>query len=158
REYDPAIGRFLSRDPIGLAGGLNQFAFGGGRVLSEWDPLGTDSHKQPTVQRDVWAGIDKIGEHPLHIDTSLTPANALNLYTMGVSGFFIAGAWNGLVDSAYGTYEHGRRGIAGIASGTGDPEESAAHLVRSIQSAQQFQGHVTMLALPFLASGAAPAD
>ncbi|WP_255991110.1 RHS repeat domain-containing protein [Chitinolyticbacter albus] len=39
RHYDPEIGRFVSKDPIKLAGGLNVFAYGSNPV--EWiDPLG----------------------------------------------------------------------------------------------------------------------
>ncbi|MBL0420164.1 hypothetical protein JI739_07370 [Ramlibacter sp. AW1] len=40
RYYDPVIGRFISRDPIGLEGGPNEFAYVGGRPLSYTDPDG----------------------------------------------------------------------------------------------------------------------
>ncbi len=45
RTYVPAMGRFLSRDPIGLAGGSNRYAF-------------VDS--APLLYRDPW-GLDKVG-------------------------------------------------------------------------------------------------
>jgi len=42
RYYDPVVGRFISEDPIGLAGGVNPYAF----ALSDWvnyaDPTGLD--------------------------------------------------------------------------------------------------------------------
>ena len=39
RYYDPAVGRFISQDPIGYAGGLNLYAYAPNTV--EWiDPLG----------------------------------------------------------------------------------------------------------------------
>lgn len=40
RWYDPATGRWLSKDPIGLSGGLNLYAFCGGNSINLLDPLG----------------------------------------------------------------------------------------------------------------------
>jgi len=40
RYYDPASGRFTQVDPIGLAGGLNAYGFGGGDPVSYSDPFG----------------------------------------------------------------------------------------------------------------------
>jgi RHS repeat-associated protein len=40
RYYDPASGRFTQEDPIGLAGGLNVYAFGYGDPVSYDDPYG----------------------------------------------------------------------------------------------------------------------
>jgi len=41
RWYDPEIGRFVSEDPIGVAGGANLYAFGGNDPVNEIDPSGT---------------------------------------------------------------------------------------------------------------------
>lgn len=40
RYYDPTTGRFLSEDPLGLAGGLNLYAYVGGDPVNATDPFG----------------------------------------------------------------------------------------------------------------------
>jgi RHS repeat-associated protein len=40
RYYDPSTGRFTQEDPIGLAGGINLYGFGGGDALNFKDPFG----------------------------------------------------------------------------------------------------------------------
>ena len=49
RWYEPATGRFLSRDPIGLAGGLNEHSFCGNSPLNFVDPFGLS---QETLEFD----------------------------------------------------------------------------------------------------------
>ena len=40
RFYHPGLGRFINRDPIGIAGGLNLYAYVGNRATNQWDWLG----------------------------------------------------------------------------------------------------------------------
>jgi RHS repeat-associated protein len=42
RDYDPSLGRYVESDPIGLNGGLNSFAYAGGRPTLAFDPFGLD--------------------------------------------------------------------------------------------------------------------
>lgn len=43
RYYDPVLGRFISEDPIGLAGGINPFAHTDNDPVNRRDPLGLES-------------------------------------------------------------------------------------------------------------------
>jgi len=40
RYYDPVIGRYISRDPVGVAGGLNLYCYVGNDPINRADPLG----------------------------------------------------------------------------------------------------------------------
>jgi RHS repeat-associated protein len=40
RYYDPQLGRFLSEDPIGIAGGINLYAYSGNDPVNNADPTG----------------------------------------------------------------------------------------------------------------------
>ena len=66
RYYDPRVGRFISQDPIGFAGGLNLFAYAPNPV--EWvDPLGLAKRKRLPSQ---YAKRDGDGATPAQMKAS----------------------------------------------------------------------------------------
>ncbi len=64
RVYDPALGRWLSRDPIAEAGGINLYGYVGGNPVNLIDPLG------------LFAGVDDIivGGGVLAVGCAVTPS------------------------------------------------------------------------------------
>ena len=58
RYYDPETGRYLRPDPIGLAGGINLFAYVQNDPVNLIDPLGTDPYSTIKGIVDVVSIID----------------------------------------------------------------------------------------------------
>lgn len=53
RYYNPSMGRFINKDPIGLDGGHNLYAFVGNNPLNSWDVRGMRDWAQP----NAWQGV-----------------------------------------------------------------------------------------------------
>uniref|UniRef100_UPI002029833C RHS repeat-associated core domain-containing protein n=1 Tax=Caballeronia sp. GAWG2-1 TaxID=2921744 RepID=UPI002029833C len=90
RYYDPATGRFISKDPIGLAGGLNPFQYAN-NPISWIDPLGL------ARESGRYHGPKPDYENPGHHDpssgvfrgggagkTSILPCKAKQLYKYAI--------------------------------------------------------------------------
>ena len=52
RPYDPDLGRWLSRDPIGETGGINLYGYVGNNPVNATDPLGLWAYFQPSTWFD----------------------------------------------------------------------------------------------------------
>jgi hypothetical protein len=53
--YDPRLGRWLSRDPIGEEGGFNLYAYCGNDPVNRWDYLGMAERNGQLRQSDLYA-------------------------------------------------------------------------------------------------------
>ncbi len=92
RYYMPSAGRFINKDPIGLMGGLNLYAYAGNNAISRIDPLGFDWIEDIS---DFSAGMgDIIGLGiPILIRKSMGIDNMVNY----CSGWYTAGAIGGMI-------------------------------------------------------------
>jgi RHS repeat-associated protein len=73
RYYDPKLRRFISEDPIGLEGGINEYAFGAGDPVNNGDPSGLDCVTYTYV--DEWITYKfATGDvtYPSHTTTTIT--------------------------------------------------------------------------------------
>jgi len=58
RWYDPQSGRFLTQDPIGLAGGVNLYAYAGGNPVSFSDPWGLSPRPRKWMMKVLEAALE----------------------------------------------------------------------------------------------------
>ncbi len=66
RWYDPVTGRWLSNDPIGISGGLNQYVFCANNPVNFTDPFGLcsdsdDGYSYDQFCEDLWGAVDELG-------------------------------------------------------------------------------------------------
>jgi RHS repeat-associated protein len=59
RYYDPQSGQFTQPDPIGLAGGLNEYGFAAGDPVSYGDPYGLKVELENDAARRLWNRLQR---------------------------------------------------------------------------------------------------
>jgi len=65
RFYDPALGRYISPDPIGLAGGLNLYSYAGSDPINRADPTGLWWKAALTIVAAVAAAVVVVAFAPI---------------------------------------------------------------------------------------------
>jgi RHS repeat-associated protein len=86
RYYDPALGRFISEDPIGLAGGVNQYAYAGNSPIDFTDPNGLAPCRAEALA-DGWQSVN-IDGHWWCYNTGGATLPAVTIYAHQTSSGF----------------------------------------------------------------------
>ena len=99
RYYSPEQGRFISEDPIGLAGGLNLYGFAEGDPVNYSDPFGLSPGCIPCawvgiLEREGWSGLAKAAGQTL-------------LVAAGVASIFVPGPEDVVVGAAIARFGGG---------------------------------------------------
>ena len=102
RYYNPVWGRFISEDPIGLAGGINRYAYADGNPAEIIDPFGLDG-----VRRHGETALGKAGDF---LEDFSGDTGTLGL---GLAGAGIVTAWTGVGFAGF----EGAAGISETVSG-----------------------------------------
>ena len=87
REYNPGIGRWLSKDPIGFDGGLNQYVFCGNDPVNRIDPAGLSAWDWASEAISfVGGGLQVAGGITIGVATSWTGVGLVAGGAMIVNG------------------------------------------------------------------------
>jgi len=60
RFYDPQLGRFISEDPIGLAGGINYYAYVANSPVNYTDPSGLQQRSCKDLIKAIWEAFNTL--------------------------------------------------------------------------------------------------
>jgi RHS repeat-associated protein len=122
RWYHPELGRFLNRDPIGEAGGLNLHRFVGNNPMNRWDFLGLDDgnyEKEKGLASKSIGSYDELRAYAETLSQAERTALALDLASrFGVSATavqFLSSDYDG-GDSIFITLEYSPEGWGDFAS------------------------------------------
>jgi RHS repeat-associated protein len=173
RWYDPITGRWLSKDPIGISGGLNQYvAFGNNPVnftdpyglfiYEGWEAIGTAGYDrggflgraQANLAAGVIATLDVLGGSGVRKTAQLSGSAA------GVGRYGHAAVWGGaslgLIAMNAATFGRGGSAIANLRTYASNPAMYArgsmtvpTHLWRAISGYTPIQRGVLLSGMPW---------
>ena len=94
RWYDPVTGRWLSKDPVGISGGVNQYVFCGNDPVNRRDPFGLCEKSEEDIDREFRQLLEQDPLLPWIAPFSLT--GLLNLKSPGTLKLPGASPWTSI--------------------------------------------------------------
>ena len=113
RYYDPKVGRFISKDPIGLAGGINLYSYVGNNPVNFVDPLG------------LWRWPGSIYDEAMKDAATKFPNSQHN---------GLGDAYRHCLASCMMTKENGV--VSADVSGWANEKEATGHIIRNVVNVQ----------------------
>jgi RHS repeat-associated protein len=140
RDYDPAIGRFVESDPIGLFGGINTFAYALAPTMHT-DPLGLAEDSITTRIMTLIRNGDTAELNNLLGSGGLNPTQeALVKQGLTRAGDLIRGGLKKSKSYASELADKSYAEICQIAKGSGELAEKASKMKKLIEQADRLAG------------------